>query len=234
MHNAEAGHGLTVEFVLGPARLENIERVESRVVGLVTPEGADESEDGHSARPAGMLANVVGEVLVFGYDVTLELCLGDLLLFIFTELVLGGHFRVEAASVEDLEHDVHYGAQTKAATGEVEQQLCAKDECPDDQSNDRKEQNEGNDDDEARDSVLRADVLCSARLLLAFTEQGDQAAEEGCNQEWEWQDAHVIDREQDTRSAIRVDFVPAWTACHADSIMHEQPFDALFADLRIL
>lgn len=185
-----------------PVRLEHVEGVEARVVRLIALEGAKETEDGNSPRPAAMLSGVLHEQLVSRYDEFLELCGCKRARFVLSALFLGCDVAVEIVGVEDLEHDVEDDHEGEEDATSEEQEHRAKENGPDDQRNYSEELNEGNNNDKAGDGVLRADELGAARLLLAPAEDGDEAAEEGSDQEGEGQDADVIDGDRDASRLI--------------------------------
>ena len=87
------------------------------------------------------------------------------------------------------------------------------------------------DDDETGDRVLSADVLGAARLLLALSEERNHTQQEGCDQEREWQDTHIINRVEDAGALVVVDFVTGRTASDTDAFVDVETFDADFADI---
>ena len=167
-----------------------------------------------------MLHHIAIEVLIGGVYILPQLSLGYFTFLILAELVFGSDPAVEGAHIEDLEDDIQDDQQGKEGARCDEEEYSAKEQCPDYQCNDGQELYEGNDDDEARNRVLSADVLRPARLLLALAKEGNQAAEESRYEERERQDADIIDGEEDAGSAVVVCLPAFGAARNADALMH--------------
>lgn len=168
-----------------------------------------------------MFFDIRVEELVFRLNEAFKQGLVNLTLLVLAKLLRWRFTAVEDARVADLEDDIQEDEKSKQATGCIEKERRAEEKSPDNQGNEGQELHTSNDHDEACNRVLRADVLvvASDELFLALAERCNQTAEEGHNQEWEWNDSNIINGEEHASRSIIVGFPFIWTATDAKTVI---------------
>ena len=129
-----------------------------------------------------------------------------------------------------MEYYVEQNQASKQGDRRPEEEHCAKQERPNDQSNNSQELDEGDYDDTARYSILRADVSRSNLLLLAFSKTGNNAPDKRCAKEWEWEESNVVNGEDGARSFSIVNLKATWAETLTLALVKIETFRTYFAD----